>query len=171
MKKTLEIINELKEQRLIKDYAIGGAIGALRWTEPFFTRDLDILIILYQEIKEKELIFLTPIYEYLKNRGCQWEGQWIIIGGVPVDFIVADKLATEAIENASQTEYDNVEVKVVVPEYLIALFLKAGREKDMMKIEMLLRETEIDIEKLDNILNRYGLIDKFVKFKEKYYGK
>jgi len=32
LKKTLEVINELKKEGLIKDYAIGGAIGALRWT-------------------------------------------------------------------------------------------------------------------------------------------
>jgi len=35
MKKTLELINELKEKGLIKDYAIGGAIGVSRWVESF----------------------------------------------------------------------------------------------------------------------------------------
>jgi hypothetical protein len=38
-------MNNLKEKGLIKDYAIGGAIATLRWTEPFFTRDLDIFVI------------------------------------------------------------------------------------------------------------------------------
>jgi len=46
MKKTLEVINELKRKGLIKDYVIGGDIGVLKWTEPFFTRDLDIFIII-----------------------------------------------------------------------------------------------------------------------------
>ena len=36
MKKAIEVMNELKEKGLIKDYAIGGAIAALRWVEPFF---------------------------------------------------------------------------------------------------------------------------------------
>ncbi|RLA85064.1 MAG: hypothetical protein DRG40_05085 [Deltaproteobacteria bacterium] len=35
MRKALEIIDELKKEGIIKDYAIGGAIAALRWTEPF----------------------------------------------------------------------------------------------------------------------------------------
>ena len=45
MKKAIEVINALRESGLIRDYAIGGAIGALRWVEPFFTRDLDIFVI------------------------------------------------------------------------------------------------------------------------------
>lgn len=171
MKNTIEVINDLEKEGFIKDYAIGGAIGALRWVEPFFTKDLDILIVLYQEIREEDLVILTPIYEYLKNKGYQWEGQWIIIEGVPVDFIVADKLETEAIENARQTEYDEVKVKVVTPEYLIALFLRAGRNKDIIKIEMLFNQTKVDMERLNSILDRYGLTEKFVKFREKYYGR
>src|SRR3989338_10574506 len=70
MRKTLEAINELKKEKLIKDYAIGGAIGVLKWVEPFFTQDLDIFIILVTETKEKELVDLSPIYEYLKKKGC-----------------------------------------------------------------------------------------------------
>ena len=37
MKKAIEVMNELKKKKLIKDYAIGGAIAALRWVEPFYT--------------------------------------------------------------------------------------------------------------------------------------
>jgi hypothetical protein len=46
MKNVLEVMNNLKEKGLIKDYAIGGAIATLKWTEPFFTRDLDKFFIL-----------------------------------------------------------------------------------------------------------------------------
>ena len=169
MKDTINAINKLKENGLINDYAIGGAIAVLKWTEPFFTRDLDIFII--HEAKEKERVILTPIYEYLKERGAQWEKQWIIVNGIPVDFIVADKLETEAIENAEEVEYEEVKTKILTPEYLIALFIRAGRDKDERKIEMLLKQTKIDMEKLEKILNENELIEKFVKFKEKYYGK
>jgi len=31
----IEVMNKLKEKGLIKDYAIGGAIAALRWVELF----------------------------------------------------------------------------------------------------------------------------------------
>jgi len=170
MKRTIEVINKLKKEKLIKDYAIGGAIGALKWVEPFFTRDLDIFIILIEEAKE-ELINLSPIYEYLKKKGCFWKGQWLIIEGIPVDFIPVDALEKEAIENAQETEYEGVKTKVITPEYLIALFLKTGRDKDIRKIEMLLEQAEMDKEKLDRILAEYGLTEKFVKFKGKRDGR
>lgn len=103
MKKTIEVINELKKERLIKDYAIGGAIGVLKWVEPFFTHDLDIFIISVKETKEG-VINLSPIYEYLKKRGCFWKGQWIVIEGIPVDFIPADALEKEAVEVVTETK-------------------------------------------------------------------
>ena len=68
MKKTIEVINGLKEKGLIKDCAIGGAIGVLKWVEPFFTRGLGIFIIPPQEPKSK-VINLPPIYDELKSKG------------------------------------------------------------------------------------------------------
>ncbi len=171
MKKTLGVINELKEKGLIKDYAIGGAIGVLRWVEPFFTRDLDIFIAYSAEVKEKRLIILTPIYEYLKEKGCYWDKQWIVINGLPVDFIVAEELERKAIEEAQETEYEGIKTKVLTPEYLIALCLRAGRDKDDRKIDMLLTQAKIDMEKLNEILNRHNLKEKFIEFKERYYGR
>lgn len=170
MKDTIEIMNELKKEKLIKDYAVGGAIGTLKWVEPFFTQDLDIFIIPIREI-EKKLINLSPIYEYLKKKGCYWKKQWIIIKEVPVDFIPADALGKEAVENAKGTEYEGIKTKVITPEYLIPLFLKAGRDKDIRKIEMLLEQAKINVKKLKEILERYGLSGKFTKFKKRRYGR
>ncbi len=162
MRKTLEVINELKREGLIKDYAIGGAIAALRWTEPFFTRDLDIFVIPQKEPNEKELVILSDIYEYLKDRGYnQWIGQWLIIEGVPVEFIPAEGLAREALDNAITIEFEGIETRVISPEYLIALFLKAFREKDKAKIQLLLQQAEINMERLKLLLNKYNLTGRF----------
>jgi len=51
----LKVLNEIKEKRLVQDYAIGGAIVALRWIESFFTKNLDIFILLGG--KESEIQF------------------------------------------------------------------------------------------------------------------
>lgn len=51
--------------------------------------------------------------------------------------------------------------KVILPEHLIALFLRTGREKEKRKIQMLLEQAEIDLEKLDYILDKYKLREKF----------
>lgn len=160
MKNAIRVMNELKERGLIKDYAIGGAIAALRWTEPFFTVDLDVFIILEEEADERGLIVLSPIYEYLKERGYVWKGHWIMIEGIPVDIFPADPLEKEAIAEAEEIEYEGVNTKVLTPEYLIALFARAGREKDKRKISLLLEQAEVDRQKLERILDRYGLSER-----------
>lgn len=166
MKKTIEVINEIKREGLIKDYAIGGAIGVLKWTEPFFTRDLDIFIAIENGTNQK-IIVLSPIYEYLKKHGYnEWVGQWIIIETIPVEFIPVDDLAGEAVRDALETDFEGVKTKVMTPEYLIALLLRAGRDKDIIKIEMLLKQSKINKEKLNDILKKYNLeekLDRFIK--------
>ena len=168
MKKTLEIINELKKEGLIKEYAIGGAIGVMKWVEPFFTRDLDIFVIPIQEISKKEVISFLPMYDYLKGKGYnEWVGQWIIIEGVSVEFLPAEGLAKESVENAVEVKFEDVKTKVMTPEYLIALLLRAGRDKDIRKIEMLLSQTDIDMNRLMEILTKYNLTEKFENFRKK----
>lgn len=44
MEKTIQIINQLKEEKLILDYAIGGAIASIFYIEAATTFDLDIFI-------------------------------------------------------------------------------------------------------------------------------
>lgn len=133
--------------------------------EPFFTRNLDIFITLAAENKQTKLITLTPIYNYLEKKGYkEWVGQWIVISGIPVEFIPAEGLAEEAVENAIEIQYEMVKTKVIVPEYLIALLTKAGREKDIIKIRMLLEQAKIDRAKLENILIKYNLNEKFMLF-------
>jgi len=171
MKKAIEVMNELREKGLIKDYAIGGAIATLRWVEPFFTQDLDVFVILEKEEEEEGLIVLSPIYEYLKKKGYVWRKHWVIIESVPVDIFPADALEKEAIKEAVEVEYEGVKTKVIIPEYLIALFLRANREKDRRKIQMLLDQTEINMRKLNKILVEHGLKERFIEFKRKSHEK
>lgn len=50
---------------------------------------------------------------------------------------------------------------MMTPEHLIALFGKASREKDKMKIGLLLKQGKIVREKLSRILIFYGLDEKY----------
>lgn len=159
MRKALVVINQLKRKGLIKDYAIGGGIATIFYTEPVFTYDLDVFVI--PKIERKGLILLTDIFEYLQQKGYQWKGEHIVIGDTPVQFIVASELEAEAIENARNIVYKKVNTKVMSPEYLIAVLLKAGRGKDMVKIHLLLNQTSVNRDKLTSILNKYNLLDKF----------
>lgn len=166
MRQTLKVVNELKDKGLINDYAIGGGIAALFYIEPFLTYDLDVFIISVERTDEKNLIVLSPIFDYLKSKGYSWKGEHIIIEGVPVQFIPADELEKEAVENAKVIEYEGIKAKVITPEYLTVILLRAGRKKDIEKIEKLLEQTDVDRTKLEEILNKFGLKEKFKFLKE-----
>jgi predicted nucleotidyltransferase len=163
MREAIQVINELKEKGLIKDYAIGGGIATLFYTEPFLTYDLDIFI-LTETTSTQTIIDLSPIFEYLKQKGYTWKGEHILIEGVPVQFIYADELEKEAVEKARIVEYEGVKTKVIAPEYLIAILLRAGRKKDREKVEKLLQEAEIDMKELQDILDKFGLRERFESY-------
>jgi hypothetical protein len=161
MKKALQIINKLKSEGLIEDYAIGGGVGTMYYTEPITTYDLDIFI----TIKEKGqgIILLTPIFEYLKGKGYKWSGEHIILDDYPVQFIAADDLEKDAIKNARNITYQGVKTRVMGPEHLIAILLRAGRAKDILKVRMILEQYSIDHSRLSGILARYKLKEKYRK--------
>lgn len=110
---------------------------------------------------EKNPTLLSSIFDYLKSKGYPWKGEHIIIEGVQVQFIPADELEEEAVRNAKLIEYEGIDTKVITPKYLIAILLRAGRRKDIEKIERLLELIYIDREKLEEILNKFGLKKKF----------
>ena len=161
MKKTIEIINELKRKKLIEDYVIGRGIATIFYVEPFLTYDLDVFIIPSPKGEEKNLILPTPVFDYLKDKSYYWKGEHIVVEGLPVQFIPVDKLEEEAVRNAKKIEYEGVKTKVMTPEYLISVLLRAGRKKDIEKIKKLLEQTKIDMKKLEDILHKYGLSEKF----------
>jgi len=167
MKRILEILNELKEKGLVENFAVGGGIATIFYTEPVFTYDLDVFIIV-EPGSHKKIISLAPIYDYIKSKGYTWKGEHIVIEDMPVQFIpVGSDLEREAIENASCVTYSDVKTKVISAEYLIAIALKVGRAKDFEKVARLVEQAKIDTGILKKILKKYRLSDKFKKWKEK----
>jgi hypothetical protein len=161
MEKALKVINELKKNGLIDDYAVGGGIAAIFYIEPVLTYDLDLFIILHKKANGKKLIELSPIFEYLKHKGYIWKGEHIIIEGIPVQFIPADNLEQEAVKNANETIYHGIKTKVLTPEYLIAILLRAGRQKDIDKINKMTTQAKIQKKLLKAILEKYNLAEKY----------
>lgn len=165
MKKTIEVLNSLKDKGLIDDYAIGGGIATIFYTEPVFTYDLDVFVIIKPDLEGK-IISLAPIYDYLTSKGYSWKGEHIIIEGFPVQFIPAiSGVEREATDNAKEVAYSGVRTKVLSAEYLIALALKAGRRKDFEKVTRLFDQSKINKSKLEKILKKHHLLVNFKKWK------
>ncbi|HEX5045052.1 MAG TPA: hypothetical protein VFV75_19315 [Candidatus Polarisedimenticolaceae bacterium] len=108
---TLRVLNTMKEEGVVDEYAVAGAMALVFWTEPVATFDLDVLVLLPGE--ETAIVSVAPIYE------------WVLIEGTPVQFLPAHgELADESIELAATLEYEGVPVRVVRPEHLAALYLE-----------------------------------------------
>jgi predicted nucleotidyltransferase len=166
MKKTVEILNELKENDLIEDYAIGGGIATIFYTEPLFTYDLDVFVVVKQKPTTK-IISFASIYSYLEDKGYSWKGEHIVIEEMPVQFIpAAEGLEKESVEGAKNITYEGVKIKVLTAEHLIAMSLKAGRRKDFEKIGRLIEQAKVDKNILVKILKRHGLHEKYKKWEK-----
>jgi hypothetical protein len=169
VEKTIKVINELKNQGLIEDYAIGGGIGSIFYIEPVLTFDLDVLILIKSEGK---IITISPIYDYLKRKGYRAEKEHIIIEGIPVQFIPAyNELVKEAVEKASEVRYKGVKTRVLTPEHLVAIMLQTYRPKDRERIIKFLEEAKVNLRILSKILQKHKLKEKYEQFLRTYYGK
>jgi hypothetical protein len=160
MEQTLQVINRMKEDGVIENYAIGGAMAAMFYIDPFNTEDLDIFFAIRGS--EGALDFLSPIYEYLMQRGYQAEGVMINIEGWPVQFLPLYKpLVEEAVEKAIETDYNKTPVRVMSPEHLVAIMLDTGRPKDYARITRFLEAGLVDTKSLMDILSRHKLKTKW----------
>jgi hypothetical protein len=167
MKATLDMINRMQADGVIGSYAIGGAVGAIFYLETFYTADLDIFVTL-PLAPGSSLLSLSPIYEYLLEKGCRVDGERIVIGDWPVQFLPPHgTLEQEALAEAVKTDYDGVPTSVLSAEHLVAIALQTGRAKDYARIVMFLEQDAVDKEKLNSILVRHGLAGKWERLKSK----
>ncbi len=119
----LRALEEIKRLGVVEDYAIAGAMALVFWTEPIPTYDLDVLVFLAEQ--EKPIVSLGSIYHWAAAHGYAVDGEHIIVEGLPVQFLPShNDLADEAIEKAATLVYEGVAVRVVRPEYLVALYLE-----------------------------------------------
>ena len=146
--------NELVAAKLIEDWALGGALAAIHYVEPFTTYDADIFFI----PADKGLSAGIPaIYAHLQSRGWQVQREHIILRGFPVQFLAAHGLTEEAVREAASIEFEGVPAKVFRAEHVVAIATSVGRPKDKARIEQLLQQADLDKARLENILRQHKL--------------
>lgn len=150
----LRAANDLVAAKLIEDWALGGALAAIYYVEPFTTYDADIFFI----PKDKGLTAGLPaIYAHLQSQGWQVEREHLLVRGFPVQFLAAHGLTEEAVREAERMDYEGVPAKVVRAEHLVAIAASVGRAKDKARIEQLLQQAGLDNTYLENVLHRHKL--------------
>jgi len=151
-------IADLKERGLIQDYAISGAMAQLFWDEAIPTFDLDVLVLL--GTVENVFAPLAQIYEWAAERDYKSEAEHIVISDIPVQFMPApDALSVEAVENAKTIDYKGLPLRVVSPEYLIALWLQppANTYRRKERAAKLRESSDLDTALLADLRARYNL--------------
>ena len=167
MKATLELINQMQADGVIGEYAIGGAVGATFYLAPAATADLDLFVTLPESTGL--LVVLSPIYEYLKSRGCREQDEYIVVGDWPVQFLpLRNALHEEAMNQAIATNVEGVPTRVISAEHLVAIALETGRAKDYARILQFLEQGAVDREKLKDILERHGLSKRWNQFEHRF---
>ena len=167
MKATLELINQMQADGVIGQYAIGGAVGAMLYLEPAATLDIDIFVAL--PTSQGGLLSLSPIYQYLKARGCAEKHDHIVVCDWPVQFISPkDELEKEAIAEAVAETLEGTPTRIMSAEHLVAIALRTGRSKDHRRILQFIEQNAVDREKLETVLERHGLVSKWKQFERRY---
>jgi len=154
----LRALEELKRLVIIEDYAIAGAMALVFWTEPIPTYDLDVLVFLAEQ--EKPIVSLESIYQWAAARGYPVDAEHVIVEGVPVQFLPShNELADEAIKTASTLDYEGVAVRVVRPEYLVALYLEpsARTAKRRERAAALMEAAVTDQSLVKKLIHRFNL--------------
>ncbi len=150
----LRAANDLVAARLMEDWALGGALAAIYYVEPFATYDADIFFI----PADKGLAAGIPaVYAQLQAQGWQVEHEHLTLRGYPVQFLAAGGLTEEAVREAERIEFEGVSAKVFRPEYIVAIAASVGRQKDKARIEQLFQQADLDKSRLDDILRRHQL--------------
>jgi len=165
LEKAIGVLNTMVSDGIVSGYVIGGAMGALFYTEPFETNDLDIFVAFPED---KLIVTLDPIYDYLKAKGYVVDKEHIIIEGIPVQILpIYDELVSEAAVTALPKKVGQEGVRVMRPEHLLAIMTKLSRPKDRIRVHILLGQATIDTSQLRAILSKYGLTEKWRKISAK----
>jgi hypothetical protein len=156
--RTLRAIHAMRDEHVIEDYAIAGAMAVLFWAEPIPTYDLDVLV--WLPLGGGPIVSLSSIYAWAASHGYSAEKEHVRIEGIPVQFLPAhNELADEAIGSAVMKQYQSVSVKVVRPEHLIALYLEGSAKtpKRRERAAALRQSATIDEALLQDLMKRFKL--------------
>ena len=142
-------LNDFKRRRIIRDYAIIGAVAATTYMEPVFTEDIEVVIL--ADTDEEYL----QAFGIMAERAERQDGMHQVLGGVPIQLFPSTKmpLYRDAVEQAAKVRIGNARAKVATAEHLILLYLTANRQKDRMRVGYLLDDA--DESKLQALLDSF----------------
>lgn len=143
----LRVFRDLKQERTVRDYLVFGSVAAMVHTRPFFTRDVDIGVVVESDEEFRR------IFSRLTDFG-EVEGQSVVISGTSVEVFPVDisPIIQDALLHADRKRVEGVVVKVAPPEHLLLESLRVYRNQDKGRVFML--DEVVDRQKLRGLLGR-----------------
>ncbi len=157
IQEVITTINQMQTDGVIERYAIGGAVGATFYLEPVATLDAGIFVAFRSE-PGRLLLSPQPIFDYLKAHGGTMEGEYIVIGGWPVQFLPpTGPLVEEALAQAVEIDVEGTSARVFTAEHLAAIALQTGRAKDKARLLQFIESEALNTRRFQDIVRRHGL--------------
>ena len=157
LKDVFRVLNRMRDERVLGQYAIAGATAVLFYAEPTRTYDLDVFVTVDTAAGDP-LAPLSRIYAWAEQQGFQARDEHLMIHGVPVQFLPAyNALVTAAVTTAQVHGYEGEPVRVVDAEHLIALALQAGGARRRERAWLLLESGAVDRKRLREVLTAHAI--------------
>lgn len=164
----IRMLNEMERDGALERYAIGGAVAATFYLEPAETMDVDVFVPVTAP-EGSLIVTLQPLLEYLAARGCKQHGEYVIVGGWPVQFLpTSPGLLDEALAAAREFDLEGIRARVFGPMHLAAIALQTGRAKDKLRVLQFQEAGLLEAGEFEQILARYQLLDRWHLFKQQF---
>lgn len=161
-------VNQMQADGVVESYAIGGAVGATFYLEPVATLDVDVFVS-FKAQTGSLTVSPQPIFDYLKTKGATTEGEYIVIGGWPVQFLPpTGRLIEEALAQAIETDVEGTTARIFTLEHLAAIALQTGRAKDKARLLQFVEAGAFDAKRFRDIIAKHGLLDAWQKFERQF---
>jgi hypothetical protein len=149
----VKILNSMKKKKYIKEWALGGGVAAKYYVNPPITKDIDFFV----TIDDKSIMFMQPIYAYMIEQGAEFKGHLFKYKGITLDIIpVMNELVKEAVNKSEEVVFDNVKLNIISADYLAAIALQVGRNKDIDRVKRLFNARLITVQFM-NLIEKYKL--------------
>ena len=168
MKELAQLLNEMRSEGIIKDYALFGAVAQMRYTEPVATLDADVLVGI-QALDRLDL--LGEIYAFCFARGYTTEGESILVGVWPTQFVPTfSPLTQEALEQAETVDFEGTSFRVVGAAHLAVIALSVGRAKDFTRILALIESGSVTRKEISQLAARHALAKEWQRFETRFFS-
>jgi hypothetical protein len=168
IEKVVSVLNRMRSDGIIERYAVGGAVAATFYLEPFSTVDINVFVPFRIE-SGSWVANPEPLFNCLRDKGFGMDGEYVSIGGWPVQLLPAtDGLVEEALLEAINHEVKAEIASVFSMEHLAAIALATGRSKDRARLSQFIESAKFDPGRFQAIVVRHQLLPAWTKFQKQF---